>query len=100
MTFVEANDFPPHVPCTHDELKWGRKAEYIGGRKIIVCGRCRKEIETGLDDGPKVPNICGRVIETVCTKPKGHNGLCSHGHRTSQPLRRYMRNMREATRER
>jgi len=44
MTFVEANDFPPLRPCTHDELKWGRKKEYIGGREITVCGRCREEI--------------------------------------------------------
>jgi len=44
MTFVEANDFPPHVPCSHDELKWGRKKEIIGGREITVCGRCREEI--------------------------------------------------------
>ena len=44
MTFVEANDFPPHVPCTHDELKWGRKKEIIGGREITVCGRCREEV--------------------------------------------------------
>jgi hypothetical protein len=30
--------------CSHDELKWGRKKEIIGGREIIVCGRCREEM--------------------------------------------------------
>jgi hypothetical protein len=34
----------PHKPCSHDELKWGRKLEVIGGREITVCGRCREEI--------------------------------------------------------
>ena len=29
--------------CSHDELKWGRKREVIGGTEIVVCGRCREE---------------------------------------------------------
>lgn len=33
-----------HIPCTHDELKWGRKKEVIGGQEITVCGRCREEM--------------------------------------------------------
>lgn len=35
---------PPSL-CSHDELKWGRKKETIGGKEITVCGRCREEIE-------------------------------------------------------
>ena len=31
--------------CSHDELKWGRKKEVIGGKEITVCGRCREEIQ-------------------------------------------------------
>jgi hypothetical protein len=30
--------------CTHDELKWGRKKEVIGGKEITVCGRCREDM--------------------------------------------------------
>ena len=35
----------PYIPCTHDEVKWGRKKEFIGGKEITVCARCREEIE-------------------------------------------------------
>ncbi len=34
---------PPSL-CSHDELKWGRKIEILGGKDIIVCGRCREEV--------------------------------------------------------
>jgi hypothetical protein len=34
---------PPQI-CSHDELKWGRNKEFLGGKEIIVCGRCREEI--------------------------------------------------------
>jgi hypothetical protein len=44
MTFTEANSFPPLAPCSHDELKWGRKKEIIGGKEITVCGRCREDM--------------------------------------------------------
>ena len=30
--------------CSHDELKWGRKREIIGGQEIVVCGGCREEM--------------------------------------------------------
>ncbi len=36
---------PPYKPCSHDEIKWGRKNKIIGGKEITVCGRCREEIE-------------------------------------------------------
>lgn len=47
-------------PCSHDELKWGRKIEVLGGKEIIVCGRCREE------------------MPAVYTKPKISYGLPSH----------------------
>jgi hypothetical protein len=33
-----------YISCTHDELKWGRKKEIIGGKEITVCGRCREDM--------------------------------------------------------
>jgi hypothetical protein len=39
-----SGSFEPHKPCSHDELRWGRKREIIGGVEITVCGRCREEI--------------------------------------------------------
>lgn len=44
MTEAERQSGEPHRPCSHDELKWGRKKEIIGGQEITVCGRCREEI--------------------------------------------------------
>ena len=41
--------------CTHDELKWGRKKEIIGGKEITVCGRCREDMSD-------YPFILGRQI--------------------------------------
>lgn len=33
--------------CSHDEIRWGRNKETIGGKEITVCGRCREEIQHG-----------------------------------------------------
>lgn len=41
--------------------------------------------KSGLDDGVPIAPICGRIIETICTKSPNHKGLCSHTHRTAQP---------------
>ena len=40
----KAENAAHHIPCSHDELKWGRKREYLGGKEIVVCGRCREEV--------------------------------------------------------
>ena len=53
-----------YFPCSHDELKWGRKKELLGGKEIVVCGRCREEI-------PTVPQSLQAVADVVLAyRPK------------------------------
>ena len=58
----------PYKLCSHDELKWGRKKEIIGGKEIVVCGRCREEMPA-IHTQPQWPGIwpkctCGGVAVT------------------------------------
>ena len=52
------------INCSHDELRWGRKKEVVGGKEIIVCGRCREELPAKLTK-PKSPPKPSGAEESV-----------------------------------